>query len=308
MLNKDQYNQDEYNDYYAQETRGAEISNSGEDNGGNIKKIIFIILLLLIIAGAGYFGWKSMNNSKDTTTTQTATTLENTNEEATSSSSEAEKVAKEVQTIALNSDEKMNQEDIANIVQMVMKKMNQEAPSDETTSEPEIPLPVSSSEDQAKDNELMESLSGTEADSLSTTSESSVKSSSSDNDKKASKSNEKDTYNKIIVQSDTDLSATDELSQLSNEISSVINAEEEITPSTATSSTVDNSYTESITKEVKTRTREMRYIVVKKGDTLGKIAKRAYGNVMDFKKIYDANPDILRRADKIYIGQKLRIP
>ena len=52
----------------------------------------------------------------------------------------------------------------------------------------------------------------------------------------------------------------------------------------------------------------MRYITVRKGDTLGKIAKRVYGNVMMYKKIYEANPDILRRADKIYIGQRLRVP
>jgi nucleoid-associated protein YgaU len=52
----------------------------------------------------------------------------------------------------------------------------------------------------------------------------------------------------------------------------------------------------------------MRYVIVKKGDTLGKIAKRVYGNVMDYKKIYEANPDILRRPDRIYIGQKLRVP
>jgi len=47
--------------------------------------------------------------------------------------------------------------------------------------------------------------------------------------------------------------------------------------------------------------------VVKKGDTLGKIAKRAYGNAMAYKKIYQANPEVTR-PDRIYIGQKLRIP
>ena len=57
-----------------------------------------------------------------------------------------------------------------------------------------------------------------------------------------------------------------------------------------------------------TRKNEMRIIVVRRGDTLGKIAKRAYGNVMEYRKIYKANPDILKRPDRIYVGQKLRIP
>ncbi|MCK4442419.1 MAG: LysM peptidoglycan-binding domain-containing protein, partial [Sulfurovaceae bacterium] len=94
--------------------------------------------------------------------------------------------------------------------------------------------------------------------------------------------------------------SSDELSKLSDEISNAINEE---------SVQKDNTnYTQLITKEIKNRKKEMRYITVKKGDTLGKIAQKVYGNVMYYKKIYKANPDILRRADRIYIGQKLRVP
>jgi nucleoid-associated protein YgaU len=47
---------------------------------------------------------------------------------------------------------------------------------------------------------------------------------------------------------------------------------------------------------------------VKSGDSLSKIAKRVYGNASDWKKIYEANRDLLKDPDKIFPGQKLKIP
>jgi nucleoid-associated protein YgaU len=44
------------------------------------------------------------------------------------------------------------------------------------------------------------------------------------------------------------------------------------------------------------------------GDSLSKIAKREYGNANEWKRIYEANRDILKDPDKIYPGQKLKIP
>jgi nucleoid-associated protein YgaU len=44
------------------------------------------------------------------------------------------------------------------------------------------------------------------------------------------------------------------------------------------------------------------------GDSLSKIAKREYGNANEWKRIYEANKDILKDPDKIYPGQKLKIP
>ena len=44
------------------------------------------------------------------------------------------------------------------------------------------------------------------------------------------------------------------------------------------------------------------------GDSLSKIAKREYGNAKDWKRIFEANKDILKDPDKIYPGQKLKIP
>jgi nucleoid-associated protein YgaU len=47
---------------------------------------------------------------------------------------------------------------------------------------------------------------------------------------------------------------------------------------------------------------------VKSGDSLSKIAKRVYGNASDWKKIFEANQDVLKDPDKIFPGQKLKIP
>ena len=50
------------------------------------------------------------------------------------------------------------------------------------------------------------------------------------------------------------------------------------------------------------------HYVVKKDDTLSKIAKELYGDPMLYPKIFEANRDILTDPDRIKPGQKLRIP
>ena len=44
------------------------------------------------------------------------------------------------------------------------------------------------------------------------------------------------------------------------------------------------------------------------GDTLGGIAKRYYGKASAYMKIFEANKDIISDPNKIYPGQKIRIP
>ena len=51
-----------------------------------------------------------------------------------------------------------------------------------------------------------------------------------------------------------------------------------------------------------------RSYTVQKGDSLSKIAKREYGEANEWKRIFEANQDILKDPDKIYPGQKLKIP
>ncbi len=54
-------------------------------------------------------------------------------------------------------------------------------------------------------------------------------------------------------------------------------------------------------------TAEKVYVVVA-GDSLSKIAKREYGNANDWPRIFEANKDILKDPNKIFPGQKLKIP
>ena len=51
-----------------------------------------------------------------------------------------------------------------------------------------------------------------------------------------------------------------------------------------------------------------RTYIVAKGDSLSLIAKREYGDAAKWRKIYDANRDIIKNPDLIYPGQKLKIP
>ena len=54
-------------------------------------------------------------------------------------------------------------------------------------------------------------------------------------------------------------------------------------------------------------TAERTYVVVK-GDSLSKIAQREYGHADQWNRIFEANRDIVTDPNKIYPGQKLRIP
>ena len=53
---------------------------------------------------------------------------------------------------------------------------------------------------------------------------------------------------------------------------------------------------------------EAQYHDVVRGDTLSAIAKKFYGDANKYPVIFEANKPMLTRPDKIYPGQKLRIP
>ncbi len=53
---------------------------------------------------------------------------------------------------------------------------------------------------------------------------------------------------------------------------------------------------------------EAQYHDVVRGDTLSAIAKKFYGDANKYPKIFEANQPMLSHPDKIYPGQKLRIP
>ena len=53
---------------------------------------------------------------------------------------------------------------------------------------------------------------------------------------------------------------------------------------------------------------EAQYHDVVRGDTLSAIAKKYYGDANKYPAIFEANKPMLTHPDKIYPGQKLRIP
>jgi nucleoid-associated protein YgaU len=48
--------------------------------------------------------------------------------------------------------------------------------------------------------------------------------------------------------------------------------------------------------------------VVKKGDTLSRIARDHYGDATKWKAIYEANRDVIKNPDLIQIGWTLTLP
>jgi len=54
-------------------------------------------------------------------------------------------------------------------------------------------------------------------------------------------------------------------------------------------------------------TQNSRFVTIKEGDTLAKIAKKFYGNPLQYQKIIKANQKLQKTAT-IYIGQKINIP
>ena len=60
--------------------------------------------------------------------------------------------------------------------------------------------------------------------------------------------------------------------------------------------------------EVASPEAEAKFYTVKKGDSLSKIAKEAYGDAMKYPVIFEANKPMLTDPNLIYPGQVLRIP
>lgn len=50
------------------------------------------------------------------------------------------------------------------------------------------------------------------------------------------------------------------------------------------------------------------YYTIQSGDSLSKIAEEKYGDASAYTKIFDANREVIEDPDKIYPGQRIRIP
>ncbi|MGB5987169.1 MAG: peptidoglycan-binding protein LysM [Desulfobacterales bacterium] len=53
---------------------------------------------------------------------------------------------------------------------------------------------------------------------------------------------------------------------------------------------------------------KVEYYTIVSGDTLSGIAKRYYGKGSQYPRIFEANREVIKDPDKIFVGQKIRIP
>ncbi|HYN77855.1 MAG TPA: peptidoglycan-binding protein LysM [Lamprocystis sp. (in: g-proteobacteria)] len=56
------------------------------------------------------------------------------------------------------------------------------------------------------------------------------------------------------------------------------------------------------------QTAEVEFYVIQKGDSLSAVAKHFYGDANAYPAIFEANREVIKDADLIYPGQKIRIP
>ena len=265
-------------DYYNTYTGNSYQYENGKDYLTLILKILLIILLIgLLFLGYLFVENKTLLDSKDLNEMEQVTnfgTSENKSQE------ERESIVKKIDGGS------MSQEDIAVVVQLVISKMNKK-----------LDIPI------IDDDKYRKELSSQDVDEIDEHSK----------DIDISRLNPKEIaknsimpkninyYNKIVINQPKDERyAKDRLSQLSNKLSSF--TDDNIWDSNS------SSYTKAIIKELRIRSNEMRVVIVKRGDTLSKIAKRAYGNYKAYKKISEANPEVIKNPNQIFVGQRLRIP
>ncbi len=55
-------------------------------------------------------------------------------------------------------------------------------------------------------------------------------------------------------------------------------------------------------------TDKVEYYDIVSGDTLSAIAQKYYGKASAYPRIFEANREVIKDPDKIYVGQKIRIP
>jgi len=109
-----------------------------------------------------------------------------------------------------------------------------------------------------------------------------------------------DTFNKVVVEQKS--GGNDEFAKLTQEIDSILQSKD------VQKVQKSNKYNKILQAETAQREKELRFYVVKRGDTLGSIARKVYGKSSLYRKIYEANPDLIKNPNKIYIGMRLRVP
>jgi len=268
-----------------------------DESSGNlfntIIKLLVILLLVILVIVIGGVAYKYLNTNTNSQPIISAPVQEVQQQKTVADATPQEQVIQAVGAKVAASDG-VKKEDIALIVKSVLAQMKAE----EATKEP-----VVSNEDQitSNDQELLSNLSSAEVDTLDEQSIDMSTIESANNQQQINNGNRKkvDNFNKVIIEKNSGVSK-DDLSKLYNQLNTIMKKDKKQTKS--------SKYTKMISKEVKTRKNAMRIITVKPGDSLSKLAFKAYGETSMYYKIYEANPDIVKNPNLIFVGQKLRVP
>ena len=195
---------------------------------------------------------------------------------------------------------KLAPEDLQKIAQLVAQQLAQSSKAKNTNAQSSSNQAQQQSAPVSDEEALVQSLQAASTDTLTqeTIDETQIKT-NQHNKKIGNSSNKKiDTFNKVVVERNQN--TEDEFAKLSQEIDSILQSED--------AQKVEKKAEEKLANIVETRKQELRFIVVRPGDTLGSIARRAYGRASAYIKIYKANPDLVKNPNRIYVGQRLRVP
>ena len=282
-------------------------------------KILVIILLVLLLIVLGAVAYKFLFKDEKTAQTQPVRTQP---VQAQPQNQENSNIVQNVTQAVENKSGGVKKEEIALIVKSVLAQMNQNKPQPtQTTQQKQIEQPtevksevpqnnIEQSTDiqanipqngsEGEDAMLLSDLSSADVDSVK---EEDLDLSALDNidSNKQVQNNKKkaDTFNKVIIDKN-EVATKDDLSKLYEKLNQIMKKDK--------TKVTSSNYVSKIKKETKVRSNEMRIIRVRKGDTLSLIAKRAYGNPMLYSKIFAANPDLIKNPNRIYPGQRLRVP
>ncbi len=267
-----------------------------------IIQVLIILLLVSLLGLVVLYGYKYLNQDKKTNVLKD--NLPQQSQKPISVVSVSKPVAYEQ-----NKSEKMySQKEMQMIVQALMKEIEQKqvALKKETKQksvENEDVVSQSSEQNKSENDSLVASLEKVGADQIEevkrNVSPDVVKMKSAQKVSATQAAQSVDHYNKVIVKPSTN--TYDDLAKLSDKISNVVKDMKK-------TRVVQQEYEEIINEEIATRANEMRIIVVQEGDTLSKIAQRAYGDLLAYDRIIEANPELIENPDRIYVGQRLRVP
>jgi phage tail protein X len=270
-------------DYYS--AYGYSDKNRDNQNRLNmiIKILVIILLLTFIIFGYLFFLKKDTSNQRvpeDHFSTPKIVTETTPNETIFSPQRD-------------ETSNSLSNQEILKIVKIVIQQMQEQSHEDKIAPIPSIEM--------SGDDAYAKALMREEMDSFEREIES-VDISDIKSKKIATKSTpleKSNHYNKVVIERENP-SELDALVQLTKELREEESAKAEIA--------TQSNYTKSISKELSVRSNEMRIIVVKRGDTLSSIAFRAYGDYNAYSKIFEANPEIIKNPNLIFVGQRLRVP